>query len=494
MSHTARVGLFMLVALVVLGVFIVKIEEIPIGAKGGRGRVQAVFPSVAGLDEKSPVRIAGVRIGIVQDIKLEGNRAVVTLALDPGVVLHQGARAEVTSLGMLGDKYIEIYPGDLSGPLLKPGTVLDGTSPIGFDQAIRSANDIMADVKTVTASLRKSLGDAEGQKRLDEIIENIRQLSADLKAAVEANRKNVDATIGNFREFSETLKTELPKIAEKINRLADNVDSVVAANRENATESIANIKEISAKLRTSADNLNEISGKIARGEGTIGKLVNDETTVNNLNETLKSVESGVKSLKNTIGRAERWRLNINLRSEALPELSQPSNSRSTIGFDLATSPERFFRLEFVDSPFPRVNTSTQVITTVYPDGHKETISQASLKTSSKNTVNFQVGYNFYGTTLRAGLFESTGGVGVDKALARDKLLLSVEAYDWTREEHAPHLRLEGRWYLNKNLFAFAGWDDPIWSRRSSYLLGAGVTWGDEDLKYLLGSASSAAPR
>ncbi len=494
MSHTARVGLFMLVALAVLGVFIIKIEEIPLGAKGGRARIQAVFPSVAGLDEKSPVRIAGVRIGIVQAISLQGNRAMVTLALDPGVVLHEGARAEVTSLGMLGDKYIEIYPGDLSSPLLKPGTVLDGTSPIGFDQAIRSANDIMADVKTVTASLRKSLGDAEGQKRLDEIIENIRQLSADLKAAVEANRKNVDATVGNFREFSETLKTELPKIAEKINRLADRVDTVVTDNRENLNESIANIKDLSAKLRTSADNLNQISGKIARGEGSIGKLVNDETTVDNLNTTLKSVESGVKSLKDTIGRAERWRLDINLRSEALPELAQQSNSRSTIGFDLATSPVRFFRLEFVDSPFPRVETSTDTRTTVYPDGHTETTSQAIVKTSGKYTVNAQVGYNFHDTKLRAGLFESTGGVGVDQAIAKDKLLLTLEAYDWTREVKPPHVRFEGRWYLNKNLFAFAGWDDPVWRERSSYLLGAGVTWGDEDVKYLLGTAGSAMPR
>jgi phospholipid/cholesterol/gamma-HCH transport system substrate-binding protein len=494
MSNTARVGLFMLVALVVLGVFIVKIEEIPIGTKGGRVPVKALFPSVAGLDEKSPVRVAGVRIGIVESISLQGDRALVTLALDPGVVLHEGATAEVASLGMLGDKYVELYPGNLSGPPLPRDAVLMGTSPVPFDEVMKNLNDIGGDVKSITASLRQSLGGTAGQKRLDEIIENIRELSADLKATVEANRKNVDATVGNFREFSETLKTELPKIAEKINRLADNVDSVVTENRANVTESMANIKEISAKLRTSADNLNEISGKIARGEGSIGKLVNDETTVDNLNQTLKSVESGVESLKNTIGRTERWRLNINLRSEALPELSQPANSRSTIGFDLATSPVRFFRLEFVDSPFPRVYTSTETRTTLFPDGHRETTSQAVVKTSGKNTVNAQIGYLFYGTILRAGLFESTGGVGVDRAIAKDKLFLTLEAYDWTREEHAPHLRLEGRWYLNKNLFAFAGWDDPVWRERSSYLIGAGVTWGDEDLKYLLGTAAAAAPR
>jgi phospholipid/cholesterol/gamma-HCH transport system substrate-binding protein len=494
MSNTARVGLFMLLALIVLGVFIVKIEEIPIGVKGGRVRVNAVFPSVAGLDEKSPVRVAGVRIGIVEAISLQGDRALVTLALDPGIVLHEGARAQVTSLGMLGDKYVELYPGNLSGPPLKPGTVLQGASPIGFDEAIKTFNDLGSDLKAVSASLRQSLGGPEGQKRLDEIIENVRLLSADLKNAVEANRSNVDGTIANFRSFSETLKTELPRIAEKMNKLADRVDALVGDNRQNLDESIANIKDLSAKLRVSADNLNEISGKIARGEGSIGKLVNDSSTVDNLNASLKSASEGFQSLKSTLGRTERWRLNINLRSEALPELSQPSNSRSTIGFDLATSPERFFRLEFVNSPFPRVYTSTEVVTTIFPDGHRETVAQASVRTSGRNSVNAQVGYDFRGTILRAGLFESTGGVGVDRAIAKDKLLFTLEAYDFTRDIKPPHVRLEGRWYMNKNLFVFGGWDDPIWTQRSSYLLGAGVTWGDEDLKYLLGTAASAAPR
>src|SRR5512137_1527936 len=112
MSQTARVGLLMLVALIVVGIFIIKIEQIPLGARGNRKLVKAYFPSVAGLDEKSPVRIAGVRVGIVDHIALDGDRAIVTLALNPGITLHQGAYAEVTGLGMLGDKYIELFPGN----------------------------------------------------------------------------------------------------------------------------------------------------------------------------------------------------------------------------------------------------------------------------------------------------------------------------------------------------------------------------------------------
>lgn len=487
MSPTARIGLFMIVALAVLGLFIIKIEEIPLGARSGRQRVQAVFPSVAGLDEKSPVRIAGVRVGIVETIALQGDRALVTLALEPGVKLHQGARAEVTSLGMLGDKYVELYPGNLSAPDLAPGTVLGGTSPIGFDQLLKTADDIGADIKAVTTSLRGSLGGPEGEKRLDEIVENIRQLTAEVKAMVAANRGNVDQTIENFKAFSATLRDELPRIAEKLNALADRVDGVVAENRENLRGSIDNIKDLSGRLRTTADNLNAITTKIARGEGTIGKLVNDEETVNNLNSTLKSVEGGVQSLKNTLGRAERWTLDLNLRAEALPGVN---DSRTAFGLDLHTTEKRFFRLELVDSPWGKLRTTTETVTAVYPDGRREVITYEKQKTTDSYTVNAQVGYHVNDLTFRAGLFESTGGVGLDAAMLRKRLRLSLEAYDWGRETKPPHLRLETRYFLNNNLFAFAGWDDPVWSQRSSVLFGGGVTWRDEDLKYLLGTAAA----
>jgi phospholipid/cholesterol/gamma-HCH transport system substrate-binding protein len=481
----------MMLALAVLGVFIVKIEEIPVGSKGGRRRVQAVFPSVAGLDEKSPVRIAGVRVGIVEKIALDGDRALVTLALDPEVGLHHGARAEVTSLGMLGDKYVELYPGPLDGPALPPGTVLSGTSPLAFDQVLRTANDVGSDIQAVTASLRRALGGDEGQRRLEEILENIRTLTADTRALVAANRTDVDATIANFRAFSETLKTELPKLAEKMNALADRVDSVVAENRGNLTESLENIKDLSGRLRVSADNLNQITGKIARGEGSIGKLVNDEETVTNLNATLKSVEAGVASLKNTIGRAERWQLSLNLRSEMLPGLEENNNSRSAMGFDLQTHPQRFFRLEFVDSPFGRLKTTTEKTTVIFPDGHQETTITEEERVTDSATVNAQIGYFLpKGFTVRAGVFESTGGVGIDKSLLKERLRLSLEVYDFNRDSNPPHFRLEGRYFATKNVFAFAGWDDPGWSERSSVLFGAGVTWGDEDVKYLMGTAGA----
>lgn len=490
MNATAKLGALMLAALVAIGIFILNIEKISLRDGGERLRVRAAFPSVAGLEPKSPVRIAGVRVGLAEAIALDGGRATVTLALDPGVVLREGARASLRSIGLLGELYVELDPGPASAPPLAAGAILEGSPPAGFDDVIRQASDIGVDIKGVTSSLRGAIGGPEGQQRLDEILENIRDLTASIRDLVAANRGNVDATVANFRDFSETLRIELPRLAEQLNRVASQVEAVVAENREDLKGSTENIRELSGKLKTTADNLNDITGKIARGEGSVGKLVNDETTVNRLNDTLASVEAGVSSLQNTIGRAERWKLDVDMRAEALPRID---DTRFTVGGDLYTNDRRFLRASVADAPQGKRKETLEEITTTLPDGSSATVSKFTVKTTDNWTFNLQAGYRRGNTRLRAGLFESTGGVGVDQSFLGDRLGLTFEAYEFDRDDDPPHLRFEARWFFHRNLYTYGGWDDVVGSERQAAFVGAGIRWGDDDLKYLLGTAASAVP-
>ena len=495
MSSTAKLGAFMLAALVIIGFLILRIERIPLGG-GKRSEARAEFASVAGLDAKSPVRIAGVRVGIVSGVALDGNRAVVTLDLDPSVKLHEGAKAAVRSLGLLGEQYVELDPGPANAPLLPDNPLLVGSNPVGFDKVLGTASDVGSDIKSVTESLRKTLGGDEGTRRMQEIVDNIRDLTASLKAVAAENRSDVHATLANFRDFSQTLKTELPRLAEKLNSLADNLDTVVAENRANISGTMGNVRELSAKLKTTADNLNSIIGKIDRGEGSIGKLVNDSATVDNLNSTLKSVEGGVTMLRDTVGRPARWQLDLDLRAESLPEIS---DSRSTLNANLWLNDRRFVRLGFVSAPFGKDRTTDETV--VYSDNGQPpiTYTQRTSKTTNDFTFNAQFGYKLQPTTVvRAGLFESEGGVGVDQSLYKDKVGMSLDAFNFSRKDkddkRTPHLRFETRFMVTKNLYAFAGYDDPLYQDRRSYLIGGGITWRDEDLKYLLGTAASVGAR
>src|SRR5206468_5027187 len=119
MSSAAKVGIFMLIILAILGYFILKIEDVQIGHGTGARKITAVFDSVAGLDNKSAVRVAGVRVGKVKNIDLRPDgKAEVTLEVDNDVNLHRNAAARVANLGLLGEKYIELDPGTTDQPVV----------------------------------------------------------------------------------------------------------------------------------------------------------------------------------------------------------------------------------------------------------------------------------------------------------------------------------------------------------------------------------------
>ena len=474
MSAVAKVGLFFLVALVLAGILIFKIEDLRFGKKSGK-TVSIVFKDVAGLDNKAAVRVAGVRVGKVTRIKLIEGRAYVQIELDSDVDLRQGASAAIANQGLLGEKYLELIPGPIGASPLPEDSVLTGNQAVSFDQVTKLAHDIELDVKDITASLRGALGGPEGEQTTRAIVANIERITEELKVIVATNHENVDATIANFREFS-----------HEMTRLADRIDALVAANSGTTTAAISNIKEISDKLQHTADNLNSITDKVNTGKGTVGQLINSDETSKNLNDALVSVKEGVGTLNKTLGRAAKLKIDLGLRAEYL---SGPSKSKGYLTADIIPNDEHFYRLEVANEPFGRRSVSTTNFTTIFPDGHQETTSVQKEKFDDSYAFSALFGFNFGDLTLRAGLEESRGGGGVDYAMLKKRLRFSFDVWDFARQDYNAHAKLGGRWYFSPAVFATAGWDDLLNHKKKadSVFFGAGVRWNDEDLKLLLGS-------
>src|SRR5215471_24503 len=311
MSTAAKVGGFFLVVLVLAGLLIWRIEDLRIGRTPAK-KVSVEFKDVAGLDAKSTVRLAGVRVGKVARIRLTPDgRAIVDMDLDHDVELRRGASASIANLGLLGEKYVELVPGPVGGPELPEGTTLKGDIPVSFDQITKLARDIEVDIKDITKNLNESLGGSQGEERLRTIVENIKIITEDLRLMVASNRTNVDSTIANLREFSEGMTL-----------LVDRVDKLIASNSANVTQGISNIKDVSGKLETTAENLNQITGKIKSGEGTVGKLVESEETHKNLNDALVAVKEGVGSLNKALGRVGKTQFDLGVRSELLTRFNK----------------------------------------------------------------------------------------------------------------------------------------------------------------------------
>ena len=476
MSTAAKLGAFFLVVLILAGILIWRIEDLRL-SRGPAKKISVEFKDVAGLDAKSTVRLAGVRVGKVSKIRLSPDgKAIVDMTLDRDVDLRQGATASVANLGLLGEKYVELVPGPVGSPELPEGTTLKGDLPVSFDQITKLARDIEIDVKDITRNLSQSLGGPQGEERLRTIVENIRVISDDLRLMVAANRGNVDATVANLRDFSEGMT-----------QLVDRLDKLIASNQANVTQGIANIKDVTGKLETTADNVNQITGKIKEGEGTVGKLVQSEETHKNLNEALVAVKEGVAGLNKALGTVGKIKIDLGVRSELL---SRFSKGKAYFTLDIDPPDERhFYRVELASQPFGRRINSTTVTRTTFPDGHTEVTTSDTAEYKDDFALSALFGYRWKDLTLRAGVIESKGGAGLDYALLKNRLRFSADVWDFNHPDYSAHGKLTGRYYFSPSVFVTGGWDDFLNHSRGadSLFFGAGLRWTDDDIKYLLGS-------
>ena len=511
MTSAAKIGAFMLIILGILGFFILKIEDLHVGS-GKMREVKVRFDNVAGLDERSAVRIAGVRKGTVRKIRvLPNGEAEVTLEIDDDVPLRENASARVANLGLLGEKYIEIDPGTANSPVARQDVIqLRGSEPASFDDVTSQVSAIAEDVKAITSSLRAVTAGDRGQQRLEEIVENVRAITFSVRGLIEANRGNVDATMANTREITAQLRLEIPRLAATLDRVAgqiggaaNQVGGTVGENRAEVRQIVDNLRGLSKDLRVTADNLNGITGQVRSGEGTVGKLFYSDEAHDKLTSALTSVEGGVKSLQETLGRVNRIGLDVGIKADMYAGLQHETNenietvngnTRSAVNVRLTPNPEtnRFYNIELADDPHGRVREKIFEETVTNPTtGSSTTLITKQTKYDRDFLISAQVGWNLDDTAVRVGLFESTGGIGADYRY-NNRIRVTGEAFDFGgKRADNPHLRVFGEYILRKEqprtpqIFVTSGVDNPL--NDTAFIVGGGIRWRDEDLKYLLGS-------
>ncbi|HUP47562.1 MAG TPA: MlaD family protein [Thermoanaerobaculia bacterium] len=502
MSSAAKVGAFMLVILAILGYFALKIEDIDFRGRDTR-TVQVLFDNVAGLDERSAIRVAGVRKGKVTRIQLRPDgKALVTLDIDDDVPLFENASARVANLGLLGEKYVELDSGDPRRQALRGDPIiLPGSQPATIDDVTTQMSAIAGDVKAITESLRTVVSGPEGQQRVEDIVENVRTITAQVRELIAVNRVNVDATMENMRAITGDLRVEIPKIAASLDRVASQLGGTVGENREDIRKMVENLRALSADLRVTADNLNAITGGARTGEGTIGKLLTSDEAHDRLVAALGSVEKGVTELSGTLGRIGRLQLDLGMKADYYAGLSKAiegfenlgGSSRSAISLRLVPNPEqnRFYNVELSDDPRGSREDRVTVETVTDPLGNTSTTTVRRTRFERDFLISAQAGWVLDDLSLRIGLFDSSGGIGADYRF-NDRLTLTGEAFDFGgKRDDNPHLRLFGEFTIRREkpntprLFITSGVDNPL--NDTAFTIGGGVRWRDDDLKYLLGS-------
>ena len=501
MSREAKVGIFVLLGIVVLTFFTFRVSRM--GGIGERGyKLTVDFDTAAGLEPKANVKMAGVPIGKVEGIELAGKNARLILRIQEGIRIPVDSVVSIQTQGLLGEKYVEILPGKETERMLPPGgRVAETIPPANLDEIIRKVGLISEDLKNFTRTLSDTMGTEEGKQALSDIIKNVREttevlrtvvagneqrlnriitnidtLSADLREISAANKEDLRVMIANLRSFSETLKTEAPGLATKLQEMSENVSGVVAENRSNIRESLENLRSASAKLDNTLDSANKVMARIERGEGTLGKLISDNTTITTIDETLEGVNRYIQ-------KREALKTFLDFRLEYQME---PSSWKTHANLRIQPTADKYYLLGIVDDPRGKYDAS-ETTTTVTPPGATVVTRQDTYSNDLK--FNALIAKRFSDLTIRGGLMESTGGLGLDYHLLKDRLRIGVDAFDFTRKDKKAHLKVFGDYDIVKNFFITAGVDDILNSEEDfrTLFFGFGIKFGDDDLKTVLGT-------
>jgi phospholipid/cholesterol/gamma-HCH transport system substrate-binding protein len=92
--------------------------------------VRATFPTAGGLQEGALVELTGVKIGQVEKVELVDNRALATLRIDSAVALQTDVRAAIKAQGLVGERYVEITPGQASTSIPPGGQIVNTDPPV----------------------------------------------------------------------------------------------------------------------------------------------------------------------------------------------------------------------------------------------------------------------------------------------------------------------------------------------------------------------------
>jgi len=156
-----KVGLFVFLGLVVLVWFVLLIGDFKLMRVGYR--INVAFGFANGIKVGAPVRIAGVDKGEVKEIALShdaDNKPLITISawIDGDAKVPSDSRAWVNTLGLLGEKYLEIIPGEAYGTPLPEGGLLRGEDPTSVQEVTDLTKDIALQAKDTLASLQDVLG------------------------------------------------------------------------------------------------------------------------------------------------------------------------------------------------------------------------------------------------------------------------------------------------------------------------------------------------
>jgi phospholipid/cholesterol/gamma-HCH transport system substrate-binding protein len=313
-QQTARVGLFFVLGLALIWVAFATLSGGHLFQAKGTS-VLADFDNLKDLKTGDEVLMAGVPAGAVEKTQLVGRGAEAVLRLDPGVTVPDDSTATIAMSGIIGTDHVAIDVGANSGAPLADGARIQTKDTPDLNSVMSELGDLGQKLEGALGSLETSLNGngTEGGglfQKLDKLVTD--------------NSGRIDTTMTNLQEISTKLNNGQGTLGKLINDSQLHDDLLTTVDQLKAASSQVNALVASAggivdhvksgqgslgillydqrtadNLQVSVQNLRSVSDKLASGQGTLGKLINDDSLFYSAQSTMKKADRAIDSLNDS---------------------------------------------------------------------------------------------------------------------------------------------------------------------------------------------------
>ncbi|HEX4340121.1 MAG TPA: MlaD family protein [Polyangiaceae bacterium] len=475
----AKVGAFT-VAMLVAGFFIYRF----VNKTAGSGSGYTVFVRMvdaSGIAQRSQVRIAGIPIGSIESVKLEGERARITMRISKDVPIYEDASVVKSASSLLGEYYMAIAPGTEGRRKLQDGDeirrVIEATTT---DDILRQVASMAEKINRVAEALANSVGTQQGQENMRATLQNLAEVTDALNQTVRENRETIHNILSQVEGMTSRSAPEVDRILENTREVTENVRELVSKSEPGKQPDAGDVRQAAEKINRASgslektlSNLEVVSGRLERGEGTLGKLTKDEKLINEVQGVAEDVGEFVGGLSR-LQTIVSLRADFQFRSQAV---------KSFVELRLQPREDKYYSFEVVNDPRGSTRIEDTNVQTTNPN---EPAQYREIRQVTTNTFRFSLQFAQRVGPLvgRFGIKESTGGVGLDLVLLDDRLELAQDLFGFG-ETVLPRWRVYLSYAFVKRLWLLGGADDILSYDRRDYFVGLNLRFNDEDLKSIL---------
>jgi phospholipid/cholesterol/gamma-HCH transport system substrate-binding protein len=330
-----KIGVMAVAALALTAILIVAVG----GASGfawERYNLKTSFDNVQGLKSGAIVRVAGVEVGKVTDVRLSGTGVEVLLSIkeENQSRVTTDSRASIGSMSLLGEPLIDVSPSTTGTPL-KDGDTIKSVPPAPLmSDVTASANASITEATALLKDIRGGKGTV-GKLFTDEQLYRDLNAFIDSANAVTASINRGKGTLGKF--------TNDPKVYNELQASLANLNEItrrISAGEGSLGQLLKDDKLAKSMTATTA-NFEQISGRLTRGDNTAGKLLTEKELYDKLNSTMTRLDDLTKNLNAGEGTAGQLLHN----KEMYDNMNSAANELKGLIADIRKDPKKYLNVK-----------------------------------------------------------------------------------------------------------------------------------------------------